>query len=119
MIIQKGGRHMGKTAQMKLESFDALLDAYMELVEEKKKQDPNYVPKIVYVGMKYTKPKPRTNFDKIKAMSVEEFAEFTTMELEYGVAHIPYYQSTDGEDFDTEDEALKHSIEWLQKEIEG
>lgn len=75
MIIQKGGRHMGKTAQAKLESFDALLDAYMELVEEKKKQAPSYKPKIVYIGMKYAKPKPKTNFDKIVS-SVESLAEF-------------------------------------------
>ncbi len=64
------------------------------------------------------KPKPRTNFEKIKAMAVEEFAEFTTTEREYGVAHVPYYESTDGEYFDTEEEALKHSIEWLLKECE-
>lgn len=108
MIIQKGGRLIGKTAQMKLESFDTLLDAYMELVEEKKKQDPNYVPKIVYVGMKYTKPKPRTNFDRITE-SVEALAEFLSKYI----------------DCDTcfKDERLcgvsckNEIIEWLNKEV--
>ena len=65
MIIEKGGRHQGETAKMKLEMFDVLLDAYMELVREKQLQDKDYKPKVIVISRKHMVVKKPTNFDKI------------------------------------------------------
>ncbi len=57
---------------------------------------------------------PITNADKIRAMSDEELAGLT---ITYNDYYGEYYCS-DGERYDSHEDAIKHEIEYLQSEAE-
>ena len=64
-----------------------------------------------------------TNYEKIKAMSVEEMAEMLIEQKSYGVAHEEYLLCPDGTEFDGWDEkamkkAIEHTKRWLESEVE-
>ena len=74
-----------------------------------------------------------TNFERIKAMSIEELAECnvsnaTRTYTDYGFdgvdeyAYTAYedgYETSDGEFFYSLQDAIEHEIEWLQQEVEA
>lgn len=73
-----------------------------------------------------------TNFERIKAMSLEALAEYNVStaikaytdwgfdgEDEYQYTdYIDGYKTSDGEFFYDLEDAIEHEIEWLQKEVE-
>lgn len=120
MIIQKSARHQEKTVEMKLEMFDVLLDAYMELVREKQLQDKDYKPKVIVISRKHMVVKKPTNFDKITS-SVDALAEF----LVENDKEITYFDDYEYWDYINEqpcynrEEAKQSIIEWLEQECEN
>lgn len=65
----------------------------------------------------------RTNYDRIKSMSVEEMAEMLIEETEAPLSGEPFLRTPDGELFNEYEEqsknkAISHTIQWLLQEVE-
>jgi hypothetical protein len=63
-----------------------------------------------------------TNYDRIKAMSVEEMAEMLIEETEAPLSGEPFLRTPDGELFNEYEEqaknkAISHTIQWLLQEV--
>lgn len=64
----------------------------------------------------------RTNYDRIKSMSVEEMAEMLIEETEAPLSGEPFLRTPDGELFNEYEEqaknkAILHTIQWLLQEV--
>ena len=63
----------------------------------------------------------RTNYDRIKSMSVEEMAEMLIEETEAPLSGEPFLRTPDGKLFSiwekTKDEAVEHTKQWLLQEV--
>ena len=64
----------------------------------------------------------RTNYDRIKSMSVEEMAEMLIEETEAPLSGEPFLRTPDGELFNEYEEqaknkAISHTIQWLEQEV--
>lgn len=69
---------------------------------------------IYEIENEYKKQTVKTNADKIRSMSDEELAGLT---ITYNDYYGEYYCS-DGERYDSHEDAIKHEIEYLQSEAE-
>lgn len=67
------------------------------------------------------KQNPKTNYDRIKSMSVEEMAEMLIEVTEAPLSGEPFWRTPDGKLFSiwekTKDEAVEHTIQWLLQEV--
>ena len=64
----------------------------------------------------------RTNYDRIKQMSIEEMAEMLIEETEAPLSGEPFLRTPDGELFNEYEEqaknkAISHTIQWLLQEV--
>lgn len=64
----------------------------------------------------------RTNYDRIKSMSVEEMSEMLIEETEAPLSGEPFLRTPDGELFNEYEEqaknkAISHTIQWLLQEV--
>lgn len=64
----------------------------------------------------------KTNYDRIKSMSVEEMAEMLIEETEAPLSGEPFLRTPDGELFNEYEEqaknkAISHTIQWLLQEV--
>ena len=65
----------------------------------------------------------KTNYDRIKQMSIEEMAEMLIEETEAPLSGEPFLRTPDGELFNEYEEqaknkAISHTIQWLEQEVE-
>ena len=65
----------------------------------------------------------KTNYDRIKSMSVEEMAEMIIEVTEAPLSGEPFWRTPDGELFNEYEEqaknkAISHTIQWLEQEVE-
>ena len=58
-----------------------------------------------------------TNYEKIKSMSVDELADFLTVEP-LGFAACKLYQSTTGNTYTSKTVAIQDTKRWLESEVE-
>ena len=64
----------------------------------------------------------KTNYDRIKSMSVEEMAEMLIEETEAPLSGEPFLRTPDGKLFNEYEEqaknnAISHTIQWLLQEV--
>ena len=63
----------------------------------------------------------KTNYDRIKSMSVEEMAEMLIEVTEAPLSGEPFWRTPDGKLFSiwekTKDESVEHTIQWLLQEV--
>lgn len=61
-----------------------------------------------------------TNIEKLKELSLEEFAKFNIRHFNYmnGYRSVSEWHTSDDTIFDTAKEALEYEVNWLEKDLD-